>query len=214
MKEIADKIHEYGVVPVVVINNAKDAGTLADVLCEEGLPCAEVTFRTDAAKDAIRIMADAHPEMLVGAGTVLTVEQVEQAIAAGAQFIVSPGFDPEIVDYCISKNIAVFPGCVTPSEAAQAVKRGMKVVKFFPAQQFGGVSTVKALAAPYTMLKFMPTGGVNMENLESYLNCDKVIACGGSWMVKSELIESGQFDKIRQMTRQTVERIEEIWGKR
>lgn len=214
MKEIADKIHEYGVVPVVVINDAKDAGTLADVLCEEGLPCAEVTFRTDAAKDAIRIMADAHPEMLVGAGTVLTVEQVEQAIAAGAQFIVSPGFDPEIVDYCISKNIAVFPGCVTPSEAAQAVKRGMKVVKFFPAQQFGGVSTVKALAAPYTMLKFMPTGGVNMENLESYLNCDKVIACGGSWMVKSELIESGQFDKIRQMTRQTVERIEEIWGKR
>lgn len=214
MKEIADKIHEYGVVPVVVINDAKDAGTLADVLCEEGLPCAEVTFRTDAAKDAIRIMADAHPEMLVGAGTVLTVEQVEQAIAAGAQFIVSPGFDPEIVDYCISKNIAVFPGCVTPSEAAQAVKRGMKVVKFFPAQQFGGVSTVKALAAPYTMLKFMPTGGVNMENLESYLNCDKVIACGGSWMVKSELIESGQFDKIRQMTRQTVERVEEIWGKR
>lgn len=214
MKEIADKIHEYGVVPVVVINDAKDAGTLADVLCEEGLPCAEVTFRTDAAKDAIRIMADAHPEMLVGAGTVLTIEQVEQAIAAGAQFIVSPGFDPEIVDYCISKNIAVFPGCVTPSEAAQAVKRGMKVVKFFPAQQFGGVSTVKALAAPYTMLKFMPTGGVNMENLESYLNCDKVIACGGSWMVKSELIESGQFDKIRQMTRQTVERIEEIWGKR
>ena len=206
MKETADKIHEYGVVPVVVINDAKDAGMLADVLCEEGLPCAEVTFRTAAAKDAIRMMADEQPEMLVGAGTVLTVEQVEQAIEAGAKFIVSPGFDPEIVDYCISKNIAVFPGCVTPSEAAQAVKRGMKVVKFFPAQQFGGVSTVKALAAPYTTLKFMPTGGVNMENLESYLSCDKVIACGGSWMVKSELIESGQFEKIRQMTRQTVER--------
>lgn len=213
MKETADKIHEYGVVPVVVINDAKDAGMLADVLCEEGLPCAEVTFRTAAAKDAIRMMADEHPEMLVGAGTVLTVEQVEQAIAAGAKFIVSPGFDPEIVDYCISKNIAVFPGCVTPSEAAQAVKRGMKVVKFFPAQQFGGVSTVKALAAPYTTLKFMPTGGVNMENLESYLSCDKVIACGGSWMVKSELIESGQFEKIRQMTRQTVETVAAIRGK-
>ncbi len=213
MKETADKIHEYGVVPVVVINDAKDAGMLADVLCEEGLPCAEVTFRTAAAKDAIRMMADEHPEMLVGAGTVLTVEQVEQAIAAGAKFIVSPGFDPEIVDYCISKNIAVFPGCVTPSEAAQAVKRGMKVVKFFPAQQFGGVSTVKALAAPYTMLKFMPTGGVNMENLESYLSCDKVLACGGSWMVKSELIENGQFDKIRQMTRQTVEMVAAIRGK-
>jgi 2-dehydro-3-deoxyphosphogluconate aldolase/(4S)-4-hydroxy-2-oxoglutarate aldolase len=213
MKETADKIHEYGVVPVVVINDAKDAGMLADVLCEEGLPCAEVTFRTAAAKDAIRMMADEQPEMLVGAGTVLTVEQVEQAIEAGAKFIVSPGFDPEIVDYCISKNIAVFPGCVTPSEAAQAVKRGMKVVKFFPAQQFGGVSTVKALAAPYTTLKFMPTGGVNMENLESYLSCDKVIACGGSWMVKSELIESGQFEKIRQMTRQTVETVAAIRGK-
>ena len=213
MKETADKIHEYGVVPVVVINDAKDAGMLADVLCEEGLPCAEVTFRTAAAKDAIRMMADEQPEMLVGAGTVLTVEQVEQAIEAGAKFIVSPGFDPEIVGYCISKNIAVFPGCVTPSEAAQAVKRGMKVVKFFPAQQFGGVSTVKALAAPYTTLKFMPTGGVNMENLESYLSCDKVIACGGSWMVKSELIESGQFEKIRQMTRQTVETVAAIRGK-
>ena len=213
MKETADKIHEYGVVPVVVINDAKDAGMLADVLCEEGLPCAEVTFRTAAAKDAIRMMADEQPEMLVGAGTVLTVEQVGQAIEAGAKFIVSPGFDPEIVDYCISKNIAVFPGCVTPSEAAQAVKRGMKVVKFFPAQQFGGVSTVKALAAPYTTLKFMPTGGVNMENLESYLSCDKVIACGGSWMVKSELIESGQFEKIRQMTRQTVETVAAIRGK-
>lgn len=213
MKETADMIHEYGVVPVVVINDAKDAGMLADVLCEEGPPCAEVTFRTAAAKDAIRMMADEQPEMLVGAGTVLTVEQVEQAIAAGAKFIVSPGFDPEIVDYCISKNIAVFPGCVTPSEAAQAVKRGMKVVKFFPAQQFGGVSTVKALAAPYTTLKFMPTGGVNMENLESYLSCDKVIACGGSWMVKSELIESGQFEKIRQMTRQTVETVAAIRGK-
>lgn len=213
MKEIADRIHEYGVVPVVVINDAKDAGMLADVLCEEGLPCAEVTFRTEAAKDAIRIMADEHPEMLVGAGTVLTVEQVEQAVAAGAKFIVSPGFDPEIVDYCITKKIAVFPGCVTPSEAAQAVKRGMKVVKFFPAQQFGGVSTVKALAAPYTKLKFMPTGGVNKENLESYLSCDKVIACGGSWMVKSELIENGEFDKIRQMTRQTVEMVKAIRSK-
>lgn len=213
MNEIADKIQECGVVPVVVINDAKDAGKLADVLCEEGLPCAEVTFRTDAAKEAIRIMAQAHPEMLVGAGTVLTIEQVEEAVGAGAKFIVSPGFDAEIVDYCIAKNIAVFPGCVTPSEAAQAVKRGMRVVKFFPAQQFGGVSTVKALAAPYTMLKFMPTGGVNKANLESYLSCDKVIACGGSWMVKSDLIENGDFDAIRQMTRETVEAVAAIRGK-
>lgn len=212
-KEIAEKIHEYGVVPVVVINDAKDAKALADVLCEEGLPCAEVTFRTDAAKESIRIMAKEHPEMLVGAGTVLTVEQVDQAVEAGAKFIVSPGFDPEIVDYCISKNIAVFPGCVTPSEAAQALKRGLAVVKFFPAEQFGGVSTVKALAAPYTKLKFMPTGGVNKENLESYLSCDKVTACGGSWMVKKELIESGEFDKIRQMTKETVEMVAKIRSK-
>ncbi len=213
MKEIVDKIKECGVVPVVVINDAKDAGMLSDVLCEEGLPCAEVTFRTEAAKEAIAIMAKAHPEMLVGAGTVLTIGQVDEAVEAGAKFIVSPGFDAEIVDYCIAKDIAVFPGCVTPSEAAQAVKRGLQVVKFFPAQQFGGVSTVKALAAPYTMLKFMPTGGVNKENLESYLSCDKVIACGGSWMVKSELIENGEFDKIRQMTRQTVEAVAAIRSK-
>ena len=128
----------------------------------------------------------------------------------GAKFIVSPGFDPEIVDYCIDKNIAVFPGCVTPSEAAQAVKRGLKVVKFFPAGQFGGVSTVKALAAPYTKLQFLPTGGVNKENLQSYLSCDKVIACGGSWMVKKELIENGGLDQIRQMVKETVETVRAI----
>ena len=210
MMEIAEKIHEYGVVPVVVLDDAKDAEKLADVLCEEGLPCAEVTFRTDAAGEAIRIMAKTHPEMLVGAGTVLTIQQVDQALEAGAKFIVSPGFDPEIVDYCIDKNIAVFPGCVTPSEAAQAVKRGLKVVKFFPAGQFGGVSTVKALAAPYTKLQFLPTGGVNKENLQSYLSCDKVIACGGSWMVKKELIENGGLDQIRQMVKETVETVRAI----
>ncbi|MCM1267249.1 MAG: bifunctional 4-hydroxy-2-oxoglutarate aldolase/2-dehydro-3-deoxy-phosphogluconate aldolase [Bacteroidales bacterium] len=212
MKEAAERIEEYGVVPVVVIEDAKDAEALADALCAAGLPCAEVTFRTAAAKEAIRIMAGAHPEMFVGAGTVLTTEQVDQAVEAGAGFIVSPGFDPEIVDYCISKDIPVFPGCITPSEAAQAVKRGLKVVKFFPAQQFGGVSTVKALAAPYTTLRFMPTGGVNKENLESYLRCDKVIACGGSWMVKKELIEAGAFDTIRRMAAETVELIAAVRG--
>lgn len=210
MMEIAEKIHEYGVVPVVVLDDAKDAEKLADVLCEEGLPCAEVTFRTDAAGEAIRIMAKAHPEMLVGAGTVLTIQQVDQALEAGAKFIVSPGFDPEIVDYCIDKNIAVFPGCVTPSEAAQAVKRGLKVVKFFPAGQFGGVSTVKALAAPYTKLQFLPTGGVNKENLQSYLSCDKVIACGGSWMVKEDFIRAGAFEKICEMTKEAVSLVKEL----
>jgi len=158
MSTIIEELSGYGVVPVVVLNRAEDAKPLAEALCKGGLPCAEVTFRTEAAEESIRIMSENFPQMLVGAGTVLTIGQVDRAVGAGAKFIVSPGFDPEIVDYCISKNIAVFPGCVTPSEAAQAVKRGMKVVKFFPAQQFGGVSTVKALAAPYTTLKFMPTG--------------------------------------------------------
>ena len=150
-------------------------------------------------------MCEAYPEMLVGAGTVLTIDQVNRAVDAGAKFIVSPGFDPEIVDYCLEKEIPIFPGCITPSEVAQAVKRGLKVVKFFPAEQFGGVATIKALAAPYTMVKFMPTGGVNAKNLNEYLSCDKIICCGGSWMVKGDLIKAGEFDKIKEMTKEAVE---------
>ena len=165
MNTVAEQFAKYGVVPVVVLNDAKDAAPLADALCEGGLPCAEVTFRTDAAEESIRIMSEKYPEMLVGAGTVLTIDQVDRAVAAGAKFIVSPGFDPEIVDYCISKDIPVFPGCITPSEVAQAVKRGLKTVKFFPAEQAGGVAMIKAMAAPYTMVKFMPTGGINAKNL-------------------------------------------------
>ena len=149
-------------------------------------------------------MTTEYPDMLVGAGTVLTTAQVDLAVESGAKFIVSPGFDPEIVDYCLSKDIPVFPGCVTPSEVAQAVKRGLKVVKFFPAGQFGGVATIKALAAPYVGLKFMPTGGVNAKNLEEYLNCSSIIACGGSWMVKGDMIKAGEFDKIEAMTKEAV----------
>lgn len=208
--ETEAKIAQYGVVPVVVLENAKDAEALAKALIEGGLPCAEVTFRTEAADESIRRMSEAYPEMLVGAGTVLTVEQVERAVSAGAKFIVSPGFDPEIVEYCMEKNIPVFPGCITPSEVAQAVKRGLRVVKFFPAEQFGGVSTIKALAAPYQMVKFMPTGGVNAKNLKEYLSCDRIIACGGSWMVKSDLIRAGEFDKICEMTKEAVALVKEI----
>ena len=145
-------------------------------------------------------MTEQFPEMLVGAGTVLTREQVDAAVAAGAKFIVSPGFDPEIVDYCLEKEIPVFPGCITPSEVAQAVKRGLKVVKFFPAEPAGGVSMIKAMAAPYVGIKFMPTGGINAKNLEDYLSFDKIICCGGSWMVKGELVNNGEFDKIRDLT--------------
>lgn len=209
---MTEKIQAMGVVPVVVLNDAKDAEPLAGALVRGGLPCAEVTFRTAAAEESIRRMAAAYPDMLVGAGTVLTTEQVDRAVAAGASFIVSPGFDPEIVDYCLAKNIPVFPGCITPSEVAQAVKRGLKVVKFFPAEQFGGVSTIKALAAPYVGLKFMPTGGVNTKNLADYLNCKSIIACGGTWMVKLDMIEAGQFDKIEQMTRAAADMVKEIRG--
>lgn len=200
MKSIEERFAELKVVPVVVLNNVKDAAPLAKALVEGGLPCAEVTFRTDAAAESIRIMTEAYPDMLVGAGTVLTTEQVDKAVEAGAKFIVSPGFDPEIVDYCIEKNIPVFPGCATPSEVAQAVKRGLKIVKFFPAEQAGGLAMIKAMAAPYNMLEFMPTGGINTKNLKEYLACDKILCCGGSWMVKGDMVEAGEFDKIKKLT--------------
>lgn len=210
MENIMVQIEKTGVIPVVVINDVEDAEPLAQALFEGGLPCAEVTFRTAAAEESIRKMTDTYPDMLIGAGTVLTTEQVDRAVAAGAKFIVSPGFDPEVVDYCILKQVPVFPGCITPSEVAQAVKRGLKVVKFFPAAQFGGVSTIQALAAPYVGLKFMPTGGVSAKNLADYLQCKSIIACGGSWMVKSDLIKAGKFEKIKDMTKEAVSLVNEI----
>ena len=207
--KIEDRIQSLGIVPVVVLENTENAVPLSDALCKAGVPCAEVTFRTEAAKESIRLMKQAHPDMLVGAGTVLTKEQVDEAVEAGAVFIVSPGFDPEIVDYCIEKNIPVFPGCVTASEVAQAVKRGLKVVKFFPAEDFGGVKTIKALSAPYSQLKFMPTGGINAENIGEYLKCTSVLACGGSWMVKGNLIKEKNFEKIESLTREAVALVSE-----
>ena len=215
MKDIDTQLQitELGLIPVVVLDDAKDAKPLAEALCEGGLPCAEVTFRTDAAQDGIRIISEEYPDMLVGAGTVLTIDQVERAVWAGAKFIVSPGFDPEIVYYCLKKEIPVFPGCITPSEIAQAVKRGLRTVKFFPAAQSGGVGMINALAAPYVGLKFMPTGGVNPKNLSEYLSCKSVIACGGSWMVKGELVRAGEFDKIKEMTKEAVALVKEIRSK-
>lgn len=202
MKTLEERFYDYAVVPVVVLNDADDAIPLADALIKGGLPCAEVTFRTDAAEESIRRICESFPDMLVGAGTVLTTKQVERAYKAGAKFIVSPGFDPEIIDYCISIGLPVLPGCITPSEIAQAVKRGLNVVKFFPAEQSGGVAMIKAMAAPYSMVKFMPTGGISTKNLADYLSCDKILCCGGSWMVKEDLIKSGSFDKITDMTRE------------
>ena len=210
MKNIYEQFQQMGVVPVVVLEDVKDALPLAKALVEGGLPCAEVTFRTEAATESIRQMAEAYPEMLVGAGTVLTTEQVDEAVAAGAKFIVSPGFDPEIVDYCIGKDISVLPGCATPSEVAQAVKRGLQVVKFFPAEQAGGIAMIKAMAAPYHTLKFMPTGGINQDNLKDYLSFDKILCCGGSWMVKENLIKAGAFDKICELTREAKKLADQI----
>lgn len=210
MNNIAERIQETGVIPVVVLNDVKDALPLAKALCEGGLPCAEVTFRTAAAEESIRQMKETYPEMLLGAGTVLTTEQVDRAVNAGASFIVSPGFDPEIVDYCISKNIPVIPGCVTPSEVAQAVKRGLTRIKFFPAEQAGGLPMIKAMCAAYTTVKVMPTGGINAKNLADYLSCDKIYACGGSWMVKGDLIKAGEFEKIKEMTAEAVALVKSI----
>ena len=202
---IEERFEDFGVVPVVVLDDVKDALPLAKALTEGGLPCAEITFRTEAAEESIKVMAEAYPDMVVGAGTVLTIEQVDAAVKAGAKFIVSPGFDPEIVDYCLKKEIPIFPGCVTPSEVAQAVKRGLKVVKFFPAEPAGGVAMIKAMAAPYNQLRFMPTGGIGTQNLKDYLEFNKIICCGGSWMVKADLIKNGEFEKICKLTKEAKE---------
>lgn len=210
--DMNERIAACGVVPVVVLEDAKDAKPLAEALVEGGLPVAEVTFRTAAAEESIRIMAEAYPDMLVGAGTVLSVEQAQRAVNAGAKFIVSPGFDEEVVDWCLANNIPVYPGIITPSEATKAVKRGLKIVKFFPAEQFGGVATIKALAAPFTTLKFMPTGGINAKNIRDYLSNNKIIACGGSWMVKGDLVKAGDFAKIKELVKEAVELVKEIRG--
>lgn len=209
MKEM---IKGFGVVPVVVLEDANDAKPLAEALIKGGLPVAEVTFRTAAAKESIRIMTESYPEMLVGAGTVLSVSQVDEAMEAGAKFIVTPGFDEEVVDYCLSKNIPVFPGVITPTEVTMAVKRGLEVVKFFPASQFGGLKTIKALSAPFGMVKFMPTGGIDASNISEYLSSDKIIACGGSWMVKGDLVKAKEFDKIEALTKEAVELVKKIRG--
>ena len=208
-----EKISQFGLVPVVVLEDERDALPLAKALVEGGLPVAEVTFRTAAAEASIKKMCEAYPDMVLAAGTVLTTEQVDRAVAAGASVIVSPGFDPEVVDYCISKNIPVMPGIVTPSELAQAVKRGLTRVKFFPATAAGGVKMIKAMCAAYTTVRIMPTGGINTANLEEFLSCDKIFCCGGSWMVKGDLIKAGEFDKIQAMTEEAVALVKSIRNK-
>ena len=213
MNEVLERIQEIGIVPVVVLNDAKDAEPRAQALCNGGLPCAEVTFRTDAAEESIRIMSEKFPNMLIGAGTVLTTDQVDRAVAAGAKFIVSPGLNPRIVKYCVEKGILITPGCTNPSDIEQALENGLEVVKFFPAEPAGGLKMIKAMAAPYVGVKFMPTGGINATNVREYLAYDRILACGGSWMVKGSLVDAGEFDKIEELTREAVEIVKESRGK-
>ncbi len=198
------KLREMGLVPVVKIDNAADALPLADALIAGGLPCAEITFRTDAAAEAIRTIRENRPDMLVGAGTVLTLTQLENAVAAGAQFIVSPGLNPEIVKAALAKDLPVYPGCATPSEVEAAMGLGLDTVKFFPAEAAGGIPMLSSLAAPYGKIKFMPTGGIDASNLNKYLALPNVIACGGSFMVKGDWLKSGNWTAVKEATEQAV----------
>lgn len=204
MKELINRIHDIGIVPVIAIDDAKKAVPLAKALVKGGLPVAEVTFRTESAEEAIRTIVKEVPEMIVGAGTVLTKEQADRAIDAGVNFIVSPGFNPEITRYVLDRDVCMIPGTATPGEMEQAMSMGLSVVKFFPAEQNGGVAKLRALAGPYKTLKWMPTGGVNTGNLVDYLSFHQILACGGTWMVKKDLIEGEKWDEITGICRAAV----------
>ena len=204
MNKVLEEISKIGIVPVIALDRAEDAEPLAKALCDGGLPCAEVTFRTAAAEESIRIMSDRFPDMLVGAGTVLTTEQVDRAVNAGAKFIVSPGLNPKVVKYCVDKNIPITPGTSNPSDVEAAIELGLDVVKFFPAEAAGGLNMIKSMAAPYTNMKFMPTGGINAKNLTSYLDFNRIIACGGSWMVSKDMINAKDWAGITALTKEAV----------
>ena len=212
MNDTLKQLEKIGIIPVVVLDSAQDAGPLAQALCEGGLPCAEITFRTAAAEESIRTMAEKYPDLLVGAGTVLTVSQIDRAVAAGAKFIVSPGLNPEVVKHCLELQVPVIPGVQTPSEIEQALSFGLNLVKFFPAEPAGGLKMIKAIAAPYTTLKFIPTGGIHAGNVRDYLAYDRIFACGGSWMVAKALIQSGNFAEIRSLVREAADLVKEIRG--
>lgn len=211
MNPISERISQIGVVPVIKLNHPeRDAAPLAAALCEGGLPVAEVTFRAAGAAAAIRLMREAQPEMLVGAGTVLTTAQVDEALEAGAQFIVCPGLDPDIVVYCQQKGVPVYPGCTTPTDYHTAFKLGLEVLKFFPAEQSGGLAKIKSMAAPFAMFKIMPTGGISLKNLKEYLSCSTICACGGSYMVTADLIDNQKWDEIIDLCKKSVEIVKEV----
>ena len=210
MNDLQKQVSQIGCVPVIKLNHPeRDAKALADALCAGGVPVAEITFRAAGAAKAMKIMVDAHPEMLVGAGTVLTTAQVDETIAAGGKFVVTPGFDPEIVAYCQEKGITCFPGCTTPTDYHAAYKFGLEVLKFFPAEQSGGLAKIKAMAGPFAMFKVMPSGGINLKNLGEYAACPIIAACGGSYMCPDKLIEEGKWDEITELCKKSVEIVKE-----
>ncbi|GLQ71023.1 MULTISPECIES: bifunctional 4-hydroxy-2-oxoglutarate aldolase/2-dehydro-3-deoxy-phosphogluconate aldolase [Vibrio] len=203
MTTLNEQLANLKVIPVIAINNVEDAIPLGRTLVENGMPCAEITFRTDCAADAIRAMREAFPDMLIGAGTILTNEQVDQAVDAGVDFIVSPGFNPRTVQYCLDQNVAIVPGVNNPSLVEQAMEMGLRTLKFFPAEPSGGVNMLKALTAVYPV-KFMPTGGVSLSNVDEYLSIPSVLACGGTWMVPTKLIDEGKWDELGKLVRDAV----------
>jgi 2-dehydro-3-deoxyphosphogluconate aldolase / (4S)-4-hydroxy-2-oxoglutarate aldolase len=208
--DIIDRMRQMGIIPVVSIPKLEHALPLAESLLEGGLPCAEVTFRTAAAAESMTEIRARFPEIFLGAGTVLAIEQAETAINSGAQFIVSPGTNPAVVDYCLSKGVTIFPGVCTPTEIEMALAKGVDVLKFFPAEPMGGVGLLKAICAPYRQVRFIPTGGIDQKNLGQYLALNEVVACGGSWMVRPELMNAGEFDRIRQLVKEAVALVDEL----
>lgn len=207
MNDIFKRISDIGIVPVIKLDDAMNAAPIAKALYMGGIPCAEVTFRTDACVDSIKIMKKECPNMIIGAGTVLTTKQVDEAVEAGAEFIVSPGLNPDVVKYCVDRGIIIIPGCSNPSDIEQAIKYDLEVVKFFPAEAVGGLKMIKSMAAPYGNIKFFPTGGINSNNIIEYLSYDRVICCGGTWMVPADLIKQEKFDEIEALTKKAVEGI-------
>ncbi len=201
---IIERVRQTRLIPVVALPKLQHALPLAESLIEGGLPCAEITFRTAAAAEAIEQISKRFPELLLGAGTVLTTEQAQRAMDCGAQFIVSPGTNPTTVDFCLSKNVTIFPGVCTPSEVEMNLAKGVDVLKFFPAEPAGGVNFLKAICAPYKQVQFIPTGGIEPKNIGQYLTLPQVLACGGSWMVKPELFEAGDFAAVKRLTAEAV----------
>lgn len=202
---ISDVLKQNRIIPVIKIDNVEDTLPLLRGIKEGGIKIAEITYRTACAKEAITLAIQNFDDMIIGAGTIINVNQAIEAISLGVKFVVSPGLDEETAKYCREKNVPYFPGCISPTEIMKAINLGIEIVKFFPAENYGGLKTIKSLSAPFPQLRFMPTGGININNLKEYLSFEKIVACGGSWMVKGDLIKNKKFDKIKELSREAVE---------